>query len=330
MTRRRLVTIPRTILLWIGLTLLFPALLPAFALVDFLRGRITGKRWIATRLLVMAWVYFGAEVGVIIVAGFQWIASLPFGPKAGTKRRDWSYSLQSWWVATVMAGMSRTFRLTFVVRGTDAISPGPIIVLFRHVSIMDNLLPHAFVSAPHSIRLRWVLKKELLSDPALDIGGNRMPNHFVDRNAEDPAAERAAIAALGTEMGAKDGVLIFPEGTRFSPQRRQRRMANLAETAPELHEILAGHDNVLPPRSGGVLALLDHNVDVVAVAHAGFEDLRGIKEIWQRTPVDRTITLSFRRYPAAEIPSDSTGQRRWLHETWAWVGDEVTRLLRES
>lgn len=330
MIRRRLVTIPRTVLLWLGITIAMPILVPLVILVDFVRGLFTRKPWMASRLLVMAWVYFGAEVGVIIVAGVQWVGSLPFGPRAAAKRRDWSYSLQSWWVAAVMAGMRRAFRLTFVTRGTDAIKPGPIIVLFRHASIMDNLLPHAFVSAPYGIRLRWVLKKELLSDPALDIGGNRMPNHFVDRDADDPAAERAAIAALGAAMGTSDGVLIFPEGTRFSPDRRERRMASLSATAPDLHEMLVGHDNVLPPRSGGVLALLDHGVDVVVVAHTGFEDLRGIKEIWQRTPVNRTITLSFRRYAATDIPNDSDGRRRWLYEAWAWVGDEVTALLEEG
>jgi 1-acyl-sn-glycerol-3-phosphate acyltransferase len=330
MIRRRLVTIPRTILLWLLLTVSLPVTVIAAVSVDLVRHLTTGKPAMATRLLFIAWVYFGAEVAVIVVAGLQWLLSLLFGRRAEEKRCDWSYSLQSWWVATVMTAMRRAFRLTFETRGDSAVAPGPIIVLFRHVSIMDNLLPHAFVSAPNGIRLRWVLKRELLNDPALDIGGNRMPNYFVDRNSTDAAAERANIAALGEDMGPHDGVLLFPEGTRFSRSRREQRMARLAETSPELHDIIAGHDNVLPPRSGGVLALLDHGADVVVAAHAGFEDLRGIKEIWQRTPVDRTITLSFRRFTAGEIPPDAAGRKRWLHEAWAWVGDEVTALLAES
>ena len=256
----------------------------------------------------------------------RWIASLPFGRHAAAKRAEWSYWLQSRWVDTILAAMRGLFGLTFEIKNQEVVSPGPVIVLFRHVSIMDNLLPHAFVSAPEGLRLRWVLKKELLRDPALDIGGNRMPNYFVDRDSDDPETERTNVRNLGADMGPEDGVLLFPEGTRFSKARRERYMDRLAQSSPELHQVMASYEHILPPRTGGVLALLDHGADVVLGAHAGFEDLRGIKEIWSRAPVGRTIRLSFRRISQADIPVDTDERKRWLFDAWAWVGAEVEAM----
>jgi 1-acyl-sn-glycerol-3-phosphate acyltransferase len=327
--RRRLLTIPRTAILWLTVTAASPLLLLLTSLVDLTRRIVFGKPWIATRLLVIGWVYLAAEVGVIVVAGAQWLLSFLFPGRAATMRREWSYSLQTWWVNTIMAAMKRVFRLEFVVSGSEAIPPGPIIVLFRHVSIMDNLLPHVFVSQPHRIRLRWVLKKELLSDPALDIGGNRMPNYFVDRDSHDPETERANIAQLAEEVSTSDGILLFPEGTRFSKSKRARRMAELAVSDPDLHALLANRDNVLPPRSGGVLALLDTGMDVVVAAHTGFEELRGIKEIWTQAPVGRTISIRFRRYRADDIPVGIEARKKWLCEAWVWVAEQVEELSRD-
>ena len=224
MIRRRLVTIPRIVVLWIVYTVALPVTLVVAAVVDAVRRLATGKPWVASRLVLMGWVYLSAQIGVIVIAAAQWLASLPYGGRAAQKRSEWSYWLQATWVATIMRAMRSLFRLDFTVSGADVLAPGPIVVLFRHVSIMDNLLPHAFVTAPTGIKLRWVLKRELLSDPALDIGGNRMPNYFVDRESDDPEAEREGIAELGAGMGPTDGVLLFPEGTRFSTARRRRSM----------------------------------------------------------------------------------------------------------
>lgn len=324
--RRRLVTVPRTVVVWLVLTLVFAPLLLLTLAVDGGRWLVSRKPGMATRLLLMGWVYLALQIAVIVFAAIQWFASLAFGRGADARRTRWAYRLQTWWVRMLLAAMRAVLGLRFEVSGDDAVAPGPILVLFRHASIVDNVLPHAFVTDRHGIKLRWVLKKELLADPALDIGGNRLPNYFVDRSSETPETERVNIAQLGTNLAADEGVLLFPEGTRFSAARRAARMTRLAESDPELHEIIEGHDQVLPPRPGGVLALLDSGMDVVIGVHTGLENMRGLREIWNTAPIGRTVKVDFRRIPASQIPSDSADRVRWLHEEWALVGDTIARL----
>jgi hypothetical protein len=122
----------------IVVTLLLPLLLGGAVLVDLVRRLATGKPMMASRLLLMGWVYLAAEVGVIAVAGLQWLASLPFGTRAASKRADWTYWLQARWVATIMAAMKGLFGLRFVIDGQELVGPGPVLVLFRHASIMET------------------------------------------------------------------------------------------------------------------------------------------------------------------------------------------------
>ena len=83
------------------------------------------------------------------------------------------------------------------------VEPGPVIVMIRHASILDNLLPSVFVAWPHKVRLRYLLKRELLSDPGLDIGGKRLPNYFVRRGTgaeierQSPGSPRAWAPTRG-------------------------------------------------------------------------------------------------------------------------------------
>ncbi len=324
--RRRLVTIPRTAALFVGLTILFPVLIVLTVALDLLRGLMTRKPWIATRLLLIGWVYLAGQVVVVVVSAFQWLAALPAGKQRPSKLAEGAYELQAWWVRFIVAAMERVLGLRFEGTNNDVVAPGPVIVLFRHASIVDNLLPYVFVSDRAGIRMRWVLKKELLSDPALDIGGNRLPNYFVDRASDSPEQERDNIAALGADLGANEGILLFPEGTRFSLAKYKERMGRLSESSPELYKIMDGHDHVLPPRTGGVLALLDSGMDVVFGIHTGLESLRGLKEIWREAPVGRRVQVTFHRVPASDIPLSAEDRVKWLHEEWAKVDETIVAL----
>ena len=170
----------------------------------------------ATRLALFLWVYLAAEAGAIVALFLAW--AVP--PRSRLVER--TYRLQALWAAFLFGAARRLFSLRFDVEGADAVAPGPIVVLMRHASIVDNLLP-LFVAAPHGLRLRYVLKRELLSDPAIDIAGGRLPNCFVLRGADDAEAEIARVRALAAGLGPDEGVLIYPEGRASRPRSASAR-----------------------------------------------------------------------------------------------------------
>ena len=103
-------------------------------------------------------------------------------------------------------------------------------------------------------------------------------------------------------------------------------MERLAESDPELHAIMDGHNNVLPPRPGGVVALLDSGMDVVIGIHTGLESMRDLRKIWREAPVGRNVQIAFRRIAATDIPTDHDARVRWLHQEWARVDDTVVEM----
>ena len=108
--------------------------------------------------------------------------------------------MQQAWAGSIFGAARILLGLKVTVEGDDEVEPGPMIVLVRHASILDNLLPSVFVARAHRIRLRYLLKRELLNDPGLDIGGKRIPNYFVRRGTGAEVVQvltPAAAAATG-------------------------------------------------------------------------------------------------------------------------------------
>lgn len=142
------------------------------------------------------------------------------------------------------------------------------------MSTADTVLAAALVANPHRRRLRYVLKRELLWDPCLDIVGQRLPNVFVGREAEARGPQLERLRRLAGELGPDEGVLIYPEGARFAPRKLGSALERLErEGPPELLTIAKGYRSVLPPRLAGSLALLEatRGHDVLFLEHSGFE-----------------------------------------------------------
>ena len=155
------------------------------------------------------------------------------------------------------------------VTGAEAVERTPLLLFLRHASAADTLLPAMLLSVPHGTLIRYVLKRELLWDPCLDIVGNRLPNHFVERQPDDSAAEIDAVGRLAEDLSPGEAALIYPEGTRHSAARRTRLIARLRERGyAEAADRAERLRRLLPPRPGGPLALLSHapEVDVVFCA----------------------------------------------------------------
>ncbi len=318
---RRLRTVP----LFLGGFLLATAALPLLALVavavDAMRR---GRPWMATRLLFVLWLYLAVEAACLAALAVSWVVA------RGRRDRltEAAWGIQAWWAAVLIGAIKRTFGLRFEVEGAQEVPPGPIVVLMRHASIIDNLVPATFVAAPHGIRLRYVLKRELLSDPAIDIAGNRLPNVFVARGSDDAEREIDRVRELARGLGPGEGMLIYPEGTRFTEAKRARALEKLASADALLHAAAQRLYHVLPPRLGGPIALLDAGADVVVCAHHGLDGFSHIADIWGGGLIGRTVTIRFRRFRHADIPDGREERVAWLLARWQEVDDWIGAQAR--
>ena len=143
---RRLRTIPPLVLGLVLLTALMPVLLVVGLVIDAVRWVAFGVPPTAARLVVFLWVYLAAEVGGVAALAAVWVASL------GGRRRLWlrevTWRFQQLWAGVLFGAVRVLFGLRLEVAGDDAVAPGPVIVLIRHASIVDNLLPAKLVAAP--------------------------------------------------------------------------------------------------------------------------------------------------------------------------------------
>jgi 1-acyl-sn-glycerol-3-phosphate acyltransferase len=297
-----------------------PVALPVLALLDLARR----ERFARVRTLLVAVHYLLCELGGLAASGLLWVAMRVCGT-ARARSEGWHHALQAAWAGALFAGIRRLFALRLALEG-DAPGPGPLLVFMRHASLADTLLPALLLSRRHGLRLRYVMKRELLFDPCLDVVGNRLPNVFVRRESAQSEREIAAVEALARGLGPGEGVLIYPEGTRFSRSRRARRLERIAASGNAARlERARRLRHVLPPRTGGPLALLDAapGADVLVVAHVGLEGVTHFRDAWRGDLIGRSIRVIFWRVPRALVPDDRAKRVEWLFDLWERVDDWI-------
>lgn len=317
--QRRAVTVPAVALGAVVLLLLAPLWLPLSALADIVRGRV---RLPTTRLLAFALCWAWLEsIGVVVAAGL-WLTG-----QSGNVRAH--YALQRWWAGQLMAALRTTTGIRVEAVDADCLRPGPAIMLCRHASLADSLLSAWIITSRARMNPRYVLKRELLFDPCLDIVGNRLPNHFLDRHATDSAPELAALRDLASGLHDDEIAVIFPEGTRSSPAKRLRAIEKIRERDPARADRLVTMQHLLPPRPAGAEALLEgcSTADVVIAWHVGFDGLDtfgGILRHLSRRPVP--VRFHAERVPRADVPSGADF-RTWLDDVWLRSDRAVHALL---
>jgi 1-acyl-sn-glycerol-3-phosphate acyltransferase len=303
-------------------TLTLPLLLLAAAAVDLVLWALRRKPWMGVRLVAMLWWFLFGELRGVSGLALIWLASL--GRDTRT-RRFRVYRLRQLWAGGHLRGVQRLFGLTFDVGGLEDVAPGPVLILMRHASIIDNTLPDAIVGRAHDLGLRFVLKRELQSLPTIDIGGRWVPTNFVRRGSGDTARELEDLRKLAIDLDPHEGVLIYPEGTRYTPDKLARAQALIAQRQPDLAARARALRHILPPRLGGPLALLEagRGTDVVVCAHVGLDGFEHVSDIWKGGLVGGTVRVQFWRFPAAEVPEDRAALTAWLYDRWQQVDDWV-------
>lgn len=320
---RRLRGITLQLVLLLLLTLFSPPLLLAAAGLDaalWLRRR---KPWMASRLLVMLWWFLLGEIWALI--GLFGIWALAAGRDSPT-RRDRVFRIKRRWLGSHLAGIRLLFGLRFDIEGLELAGPGPVLVMIRHASIIDNTLPDVILGRAHRLGFRFIIKRELQMLPTIDIGGRWVPTLFVRRASGDTAAELERLRDLTINLGAHEGLVIYPEGTRWTPQKLARAQEIIAQRQPEIAHLAARLRFLLPPRLGGTLALLEGapQADVVIFGHVGLDGFQYISDIWSGGLVGTTVKLKFWRYPASQLPREREALILWLYERWQelddWIG----------
>lgn len=323
--KRRLGSMTGLIFGAVILTVALPVWFPIVVLIDACRLK---WRFPLARLLSFAVCWAWLETVGVVCSAFYWLTGQ-------SKNLTKHYALQRWWADRLLAALKATCGFSVEVEELEALQPGPILMFARHASLADSLVSAYVVTTLAQMKPRYVLKRELLADPCLDVVGQRLPNHFLDRNATDSTPELQALEALVTDIDVATVGIIFPEGTRANEKKRKRAIEKIAlidsSRADRLHDM----KHLLPPRPAGAAAMLRGcpSADVVFAWHVGFEGLDTfggiLRAISSRMP---PIRFHLRRVERTGIPSNSITDTdeltKWLDSEWMRMDREVDEALK--
>jgi 1-acyl-sn-glycerol-3-phosphate acyltransferase len=301
------------LLCWVAL---LPVLLPLALAADLVfRRRLAGVRFVGAILLFFAFENFGVLSVVTLVV-------------TGRATHDRLYALEGRWADSFLRAVLRLFSMKLEIQGLELLRPGPIMLVGNHVSVIDALLPAAFATARQGLRLRYVAKGELIWDPCVDLAGHLLPNVFVRRGSVDTPGDLARVQTLVERLGTDDGVVLFPEGTRFTQEKRDTLIARRDADGPREHlERDRKLQCLMPPRTGGLLALFarDPGTDVIIMAHTGLEGSVRIPDLWGGALIGRTLRVEFWRVPWSTIPAGREERVDWIYAQWERLDGWVAR-----
>ncbi len=297
---RRLISFPLLIAGCLVAWALSPLLLVGALLIDALRRHLHTTRFVVFVVVMLTAELMGTLAGVCV----------------GRNVRA-NYAVQRAWGTQLWRVGSWLWGVKLRVTG-DALPAGPFVSFWRHASYADNVLPIVIMASPQRFP-RYVLKYELLWDPCLDLVGNRIPNVFVRREG-GADAQLADLARLAATAGPQDFVVLYPEGTRFSPERQARARAKVPAA---WQEAAARLTHTLPPRPAGALAMLESGLDVVFVAHVGLEGTARLGSLLSGACLGRSVEVNLRVVRAADIPEGKEARIAWLYAEWEIVNDFV-------
>ena len=315
----------RTIPLMLGATVVgvvaSPAIITVAAVAELLDA---GVRLPTVRVALFLLQYGINDSVEILLAPVYWVMA-GLGTRLDTPTSIARHErLQQWSIAVLARRAERLLGLRFEIdeASMEALTPGPVVVLCHHVNIVDASLP-TLLYQRLGYRTRGVIMAELLADPGFDLIYARTGSVFIPRDNGPEAI--AMIRGIGESVDSTTAVVIFPEGRLFRPDRLERAAARLAVENPERAARLASLGHVLPPRPGGVLALLDSiAADVVVISHSGLDQFASFTDLAKAVPLSDPIRMTAWRIPIEQIPTGDAERIAWLDEQWVradrWIG----------
>lgn len=318
--KRRTITIPTTFVLTIIYSILLPILLPLLVVVDLVRRRRFGF----TRTALFFFSFLWCEAVGILAAVCLWIAFLGRTSRSSVSFVQANSRFQAIWVQAIFSSARALFGMRLSVEGSaPPRGHRPLLVFLRHASTVDTGLPIVLLSYPLRYQLRYVLKRELLFDPCVDIVGQRIPNRFV-RRGDRSGDEVERVLGLYQDLTPNDAVIIFPEGTRFSPRKREELLTQLRKRGPSpALDLAESLQHTLSPLRKGALALLEKNpgCDLVLIAHRGLERATSFAAFTQGTLVGANLEVRISHLPFDSLPEQPAAQEALLAQLWREVDD---------
>lgn len=314
---RRIVSIGLVLVATLAGTLLSPLLLIGVVIADVVTD---WERRRFTRLFGMILFYLWNEIFGLTGLLINWLIT-GFGWRTHDR---WSYQMlgvvHGRWTQNLLWGTRKILGAQINIVNADCVEPSPVAILSRHISFLDAVMPSVLLTRAGPNAPRHVLMQELRWEPCIDILGHRTPNHFVDR-AAGGKAELEAIRRVGRSAVPQGSLVIFPEGGFRTEKRFERAVARLRKRQPELAAQAATFRHVLPPRPNGSRALLAgaEGVDVVIIAHAGFEKFNSLARIMKNVPLTQPIQVELKRIPRDEVPMAPAEFHAWLLDQYAWI-----------
>lgn len=321
--------------------LLLPALLglqatvAALALAVAVAGVLAlpfERRARPVRLAASAWVYVGVEwVALVALLGI-WL-------QAPLRTQQWAddanIRVLRWALGRVLAAGTRTLGFRMEVADPPdrrpLSEPAPVLVLARHAGVGDSVAIVWLLIDRYRRCPRVVLKDALRWDPLADVVLGRLGACFVPPPARRRQAPEGQIAATAADLRPGDALLLFPEGTNWTPDRRRRLIRRLWSAHRPRQALTAELlTHVLPPRRGGLLACLQAApaLPVVVFAHAGLDGAVPVRRLWHALPFRSALRVRWWR--SAPPPTAEEDRVRWLDREWAVVDEWIAMTTRAN
>ncbi|PID38822.1 MAG: hypothetical protein CSB49_03520 [Proteobacteria bacterium] len=265
-------------------------------------------RRVATAVPVSGWL-FGTLMGANAVQTAS-LATLPFSRRLFRKinRR----MADGWWGHCVDIAHTLN-KAELVLYGDDVPYQENAIVVVNHQQMPDiTWLMDLAKQKGRLGDLKWFVKDKIKWVPGVGWGMVFLDCLFVKR---DWSKDEASIAATFERILRDDvplWLMLFPEGTRITPDklRRSNAFAEKAKLEPTKH--------VLLPRTSGFAASvqgLRTHVKAVYDVTIGYEE--GVPTLWQFIQgLNRKAHLHLRRVPIEELPEDGEALGLWLQEAF--------------